>query len=62
MKKKTKPGAIQQLLSYAGNNKKQLYLSTFLANMGELFGKGAFIKVALLVAELFNKRDTNQNV
>ena len=28
MKKKTKPGAIQQLLSYAGNNKKQLYLST----------------------------------
>ena len=25
MKKKTKPGAIQQLLSYAGNNKKQLY-------------------------------------
>lgn len=38
MKKKTKPGAIQQLLSYAGNNKKQLYLSTFLATLGELFG------------------------
>lgn len=55
MKKKTKPGAIQQLLSYAGNNKKQLYLSTFLATLGELFGMAPFITVSLLVAELFNK-------
>ena len=54
MKKKTKPGAIQQLLSYAGNNKKQLYLSTFLATLGELFGMAPFITVSLLVAELFN--------
>lgn len=51
MKKKTKPGAIQQLLSYAGNNKKQLYLSTFLATLGELFGMAPFITVSLLVAE-----------
>ena len=56
MKKKTKPGAIQQLLSYAGNNKKQLYLSTFLATLGELFGMAPFITVSLLVAELFNKQ------
>lgn len=49
MKKKTKPGAIQQLLSYAGNNKKQLYLSTFLATLGELFGMAPFITVSLLV-------------
>ena len=48
MKKKTKPGAIQQLLSYAGNNKKQLYLSTFLATLGELFGMAPFITVYLL--------------
>ena len=54
MKKKTKPGAIQQLLSYAGNNKKQLYLSTFLATLGELFGMAPFITVSLLVAELLN--------
>ena len=58
MKKKTKPGAIQQLLSYAGNNKKQLYLSTFLATLGELFGMAPFITVSLLVAELFNKTAT----
>ena len=62
MKKKTKPGAIQQLLSYAGNNKKQLYLSTFLATLGELFGMAPFIAVSLLVAELFNKTATIQNV
>ena len=62
MKKKTKPGAIQQLLSYAGNNKKQLYLSTFLATLGELFGMAPFITVSLLVAELFNKTATIQNV
>ena len=31
MEKKKKSGAIHQLLDYAGNNKKQLYLSTFLA-------------------------------
>jgi len=30
MEKKKKSGAIHQLLDYAGNNKKQLYLSTFL--------------------------------
>ena len=46
MKKKTKPGAIQQLLSYAVNNKKQLYLSTFLATLGELFGMAPFITVS----------------
>lgn len=34
MEKKTKPGAIQQLLDYAGDNKKQLYFSTFLATLG----------------------------
>ena len=62
MKKKTKTGAIQQLLSYAGNNKKQLYLSTFLATLGELFGMAPFITVSLLVAELFNKTATIQNV
>lgn len=62
MKKKTKPGAIHQLLSYAGNNKKQLYLSTFLATLGELFGMAPFITVSLLVAELFNKTATIQNV
>ena len=62
MKKKTKPGAIQQLLSYAGNSKKQLYLSTFLATLGELFGMAPFITVSLLVAELFNKTATIQNV
>ncbi len=44
MKKKTKPGAIQQLLSYAGNNKKQLYLSTFLATLGELFGMAPLLQ------------------
>ncbi len=38
MEKKKKSGAIHQLLDYAGNNKKQLYLSTFLATLGELFG------------------------
>lgn len=40
MKKKTKPGAIQQLLSYAGNNKKQLYLSTFSCNAGRTIRDG----------------------
>lgn len=55
MEKKTKPGAIQQLLDYAGDNKKQLYFSTFLATLGELFGMTPFIAVSLLVSGLFNK-------
>ena len=46
MKKKTKPGAIKQLLSYAGNNKKQIHLSTFLETMGELFGMAPLITVS----------------
>ena len=62
MEKKKKSGAIHQLLDYAGNNKKQLYLSTFLATLGELFGMAPFIAVSLLVAELFNKTATIQNV
>ena len=62
MEKKKKSGAIHQLLDYAGNNKKQLYLSTFLATLGELFGMAPFIAVSLLVAELFNKIATIQNV
>jgi len=40
---KTKPGAIQQLLDYAGDNKKQLYFSTFLATLGELFGMAPLV-------------------
>ena len=62
MEKKTKPGAIQQLLDYAGDNKKQLYFSTFLATLGELFGMAPFIAVSLLVSGLFNKTATIQNV
>ena len=62
MEKKTKPGAIQQLLDYAGDNKKQLYFSTFLAKLGELFGMAPFIAVSLLVSGLFNKTATIQNV
>lgn len=62
MEKKTKPGAIQQLLDYAGDNKKQLYFSTFLATLGELFGMTPFIAVSLLVSGLFNKTATIQNV
>ena len=46
MEKKKKSGAIHQLLDYAGNNKKQLYLSTFLATLGELFGMAPFIAVS----------------
>ena len=56
MEKKKKSGAIHQLLDYAGNNKKQLYLSTFLATLGELFGMAPFIAVSLLVAEYLTKQ------
>lgn len=59
MEKKKKSGAIHQLLDYAGNNKKQLYLSTFLATLGELFGMAPFIAVSLLVAELFKAAPHN---
>lgn len=41
MEKKTKPGAIQQLLDYAGDNKKQLYFSTFLATLGGIIRYGS---------------------
>ena len=62
MEKKTKPGAIQQLLDYAGDNKKQLYFSTFLATLGELFGMAPFIAVSLLVSGLFNKTATIDSI
>ena len=59
---KKKPGAIRQLLEYAGDSKGKLYLSTVLATIGELFGMAPFIAVAFLVAQLFNGTATVQSV
>lgn len=40
MKKKTKPGAIQQLLSYAGNNKKATISFNLSCNAGRTIRDG----------------------
>lgn len=62
MTKVTKYGATRQLLDYAGNNKKQLYISALLATVGELFGMTPFIAVSLLAAELFHETATTESV
>lgn len=50
---KKKAGAVSQLLYYAGEYRKKLYLSTLLAILGEILGMIPFIVVALLVSELY---------
>jgi ATP-binding cassette subfamily B protein len=47
------PGAIRQLLNYAGNSKGKLYLSSFLAIAGEIAGMIPFFVVAVLLKQIY---------
>lgn len=59
---KKNQGTIEQLLNYAGSEKKKLYLSTSLAIVGELFGMVPFMIVAILVSELYQCTATIKSV
>ena len=57
-----RPGAIRQLLNYAGEGKSRLYLSSFLAMVGEILGMVPFFVVAALVQQIYQKTATEQSV
>lgn len=48
-----KTGAVRQLLDYAEDNKGKLYLSSFLAMAGEIFGMVTFFVVAVLIRQIY---------
>ena len=51
--RQNKPGAIRQLLHYAGDSKGKLYLSSFLAIVGEILGMAPFFVVAALIQQIY---------
>ncbi|MCI7472777.1 MAG: ABC transporter ATP-binding protein/permease [Clostridiales bacterium] len=56
-----KPGAIRQLLNYAGESKWKLYLSSFLAIVGELLGMVPFFVVTVLIQQIYLQTVTMQS-
>ena len=51
--KSKEPGAIRQLLAFVGESNGKMRLSIFLAVLGELFGMGPFLMVAVLADALY---------
>ena len=51
--KSTEPGAIRQLFAFVGESNGKMHLSIFLAVLGELFGMGPFLMVAVLADALY---------
>ena len=54
--------AIRQLLNYAGDCKEKLYISSFLAMVGEILGMIPFFVVALLIKQIYLRTATVQSV
>ena len=52
--KSKEPGTIRQLFAFVGESNGKMRLSIFLAVLGELFGMGPFLMVAVL-ADAFTK-------
>ena len=59
---KKNTGAIRQLLNYAGDSKGKLYISSFLAMVGEILGMSPFFVVALLIKQIYLRTATVQSV
>ena len=51
--KSKEPGTIRQLFAFVGENNGKMLLSIFLAVLGELFGMGPFLMVAVLADALY---------
>lgn len=51
--KSKEPGTIRQLFAFVGENNGKMLLSIFLAVLGELFGIGPFLMVAVLADALY---------
>ena len=51
--KSKEPGAIRQLFAFVGESNGKMRLSIFLAVLGELFGMGPFLMVAVLADALY---------
>lgn len=51
--KSKEPGAIRQLFAFVGESSGKMRFSIFLAVLGELFGMGPFLMVAVLADALY---------
>ena len=54
--KSKEPGTIRQLFAFVGENNGKMLLSIFLAVLGELFGIGPYLMVAVLADALYRRR------